>query len=96
MAKSKTKFRTSDTAVTPIVNLSANNVFTMNSLGILDCEYCFQFDDNEPIVFATGSRNTKESFIQFKLTNNSSTNLEFTDNKHNKKFKLFARKKHES
>lgn len=89
-------------------NPSLHNVFTlnnpevqrsivtfagMNDNGINDCEWCFQFDDEDPIVFAVGASNAKDPFIQFKLTNKDSSNLEFTDNKNKKKFKLFARKK---
>jgi hypothetical protein len=91
------------------INITPNNLFTINNdynvttsvvtLGgisnneINDCEWCFQFDDEDPIVFAVGASNAKDPFVQFKLTNKDSSNVEFTDNKNKKKFKLFARKK---
>lgn len=56
------------------------------------CEWCFQFDDDEPIVFAT-SNQSKDSYIQFKLTNTNNSNIDFFDKNKTKKFKLFAREK---
>ena len=47
-------------------------------------EFCFQFGNNEPIVFATGPN---ECSIRLSPTTN--TSMLFTDN--DKEFKLFAR-----
>ncbi len=47
-------------------------------------EFCFQFGDNEPIVFATGPNE-----CSIRLTPQANTNITFTDN--DKVFKLFAR-----
>jgi hypothetical protein len=47
-------------------------------------EFCFQFGNNEPIVFATGPN---ECSIRLSPTTNAS--MLFTDN--DKEFKLFAR-----
>jgi hypothetical protein len=47
-------------------------------------EFCFQFGDNEPIVFATGPNE-----CSIRLTPQANSNITFTDN--DKVFKLFAR-----
>lgn len=52
-----------------------------------DVEFCFQFDDNEPIGFATGPN---ECNIRISPTNNG--NMTFTDND-GRVFKLFARER---
>lgn len=48
-------------------------------------EFCFQFNDNEPVVFASG---TNECHIR--LTPQVGTNMTFTDN-NGGVFKLFTR-----
>jgi hypothetical protein len=47
-------------------------------------EFCFQFGDEEPIVFATGPNE-----CSIRLSPTIDTNITFNDN--NKVFKLFAR-----
>jgi hypothetical protein len=47
-------------------------------------EFCFQFGDEEPIVFATGPNE-----CSIRLSPTTDTNITFNDN--NKVFKLFAR-----
>jgi hypothetical protein len=47
-------------------------------------EFCFQFGNNEPIVFATGPNE-----CSIRLSPTSDTSMLFTDN--DKEFKLFAR-----
>jgi hypothetical protein len=47
-------------------------------------EFCFQFNDNEPIVFGTGPNELR---IQISPTPNG--NITFTDN--DRVFKIFAR-----
>jgi len=47
-------------------------------------EFCFQFGNNEPIVFATGPNE-----CSIRLSPTSDTSMLFTDN--DKTFKLFAR-----
>jgi hypothetical protein len=49
-------------------------------------EFCFQFGDNEPIVFATGPNE-----CSIRLTPQTDSNMTFTDN--DNKFKLFARER---
>jgi hypothetical protein len=80
--------RPTEIMVEPSVALGKNQTFK-------DCEWCFQFDDNEPYVFAAtkpfyGGDNAK---ITFTLTNQTNTNIVFTDSKTGKEFKLFVREK---
>ena len=49
-------------------------------------EFCFQFGDNEPVVFATGPNE-----CSIRLTPQTDANMTFTDN--DNKFKLFARER---
>jgi hypothetical protein len=63
---------------TPILRFQPHT-FTQENV-----EFCFQFGDNEPIVFATGPN---ECSIRLSPTTNAS--MLFTDN--DKEFKLFAR-----
>jgi hypothetical protein len=101
MAKSK---KTKSSIVDPILTLSAaqssslhlNNNFTfMCDNTFKDCEWCFQFDDNEPHVFASTkpSYNGDKAKISFTLTNQTNTNITFKDTKTGREFKLFAREK---
>lgn len=53
---------------------------------IEDVEFCFQFGDEEPVVFATGPN---ECHIHLSPQTNS--NMTFTDN--DREFKLFARER---
>jgi len=57
-----------------------------------NCEWCFQFDNDEPYVFASTNSIrdlTQEPKITFTLNNNSESNFIFSYN--GKTFKLFAR-----
>lgn len=49
-------------------------------------EFCFQFGDDEPVVFASGPNE-----CSIHLSPQSNTNMIFTDN--DKVFKLFARER---
>lgn len=60
---------------------------------IVNCEWCFQFDDDEPTVFASGNVDSTGAYVQFKLTASKNSNIEFKNDKTNKHFKLFVRKK---
>ena len=59
---------------------------TRNPQHIEDVEFCFQFGDNEPIVFASGPNE-----CQLRLSPQTDANVTFTDN--DKEFKLFARQR---
>ena len=49
-------------------------------------EFCFQFGNNEPVVFATGPNE-----CQINLSPQTDSSMTFTDNE--RKFKLFARER---
>ena len=51
----------------------------------VNVEFCFQFDDEEPVVFANGSNE-----CHIRLENTEEGYMTFTDN-NGKVFKLFAR-----
>jgi hypothetical protein len=51
-----------------------------------DVEFCFQFDDDEPVAFANG---TEE--ISIRVSGTSEGNITFRDN--NKNFTIFARER---
>ena len=58
-----------------------------------DCEWCFQFDEDEPQIFAwTGEDEGKdeEPKVMFSITNTEDSYINFT-HKNGKSFKLFAR-----
>lgn len=60
---------------------------------IKECEWCIQFDDDEPNIFATGSDQLGEAKISFTLTNRNDCNIVFYDDKTKKKLKIFTREK---
>jgi hypothetical protein len=53
-------------------------------------EFCFQFDNNEPVVFATGPNE-----CSIRISPESDGNMTFTDNNNNV-FKLFARERNDA
>lgn len=58
-----------------------------------DCEWCFQFDDDEPYVFASVEKkenSTESPSVTFTLMNRSDSNITFSYN--GRTFKMFARK----
>lgn len=59
------------------------------------CEWCFQFDDDQPIVFATASKKdfASEPKISFTLTNRTDSTMTFFDDKTGKKLKIYSREK---
>lgn len=58
-----------------------------------NCEWCFQFDDDEPIVFANSKEGATEDQkkISFTLGNNTESNITFKSN--DKVMKLFVRER---
>lgn len=65
------------------------------SVSIDGCEWCFQFDDDEPVVFATASEKnfTSEPKISFTLTNRIDSTITFFNEKSGKKLKIYTREK---
>jgi hypothetical protein len=96
MAKSKKK---NQWLIDPILKLEApqsNSLYIAPNNGTYkDCEWCFQFDDNDPYVFAATKPFYKgdDAKIAFTLTNQTNTNIVFKDSKTGKEFKLFTREK---
>lgn len=68
------------------LTLSNNTLFLMNPVQFANAEFCFQFGDEEPVVFATGNNE-----CQITLSPTSNGNMTFTDN--GREFKLFARER---
>jgi hypothetical protein len=58
-----------------------------------ECEWCIQFDDDEPNIFAVGDASMGLPKITFSLSNRSDCNIIFFDERTNKKLKIFTRKK---
>ena len=60
-----------------------------------DCEWCFQFDKDEPHVFASTRKEYtgNDAKISFTLTNTSNSGITFKDIKTGKELTIFARKK---
>ena len=57
------------------------------------CEWVFQFDGDEPQIFAwTGEDMTDEApTVTFTISNNKDAYISFTSKQNGKRFKLFAR-----
>ena len=57
------------------------------------CEWVFQFDDDEPQVFAWTSEDmtNEEPTVTFTISNNKDAYISFTNKDTLKKFKLYAR-----
>ena len=89
------RFRSAaDTAILRINNGQNQNVFTIADVKIKECEWCFQFDEDEPYVFAKSTPNYSgnEAKISFTLSNAKHSNLVFKDG-NGREFKLFCREK---
>jgi hypothetical protein len=59
-----------------------------------ECEWCFQFDEDEPQVFAwtdDESDNNEDPKVIFTITNVENSYITFQNGKSGKVFKLFAR-----
>lgn len=61
-------------------------IFRLNPIQFANTEFCFQFDDEEPTVFATGNDECR-----IILQPNDGGNMTFTHNE--RVFKLFARER---
>ena len=66
---------------------------TLSQEKLEHCEWCFQFDGDEPQIFAwTGENDSKDEDpkVMFTITNTKDSYITFT-HKNGKSFKLFAR-----
>jgi hypothetical protein len=87
MAKSK------KTKKEEVVELEPIGQITLRQEKLENCEWCFQFDNDEPQIFAwTGEDDSKdeEPKVMFTITNTKDSYISFT-HKDGKSFKLFAR-----
>ena len=60
----------------------------------VDCEWCFQFDDGEPQVFAWTDSEIKSDEnpeVKFTISNTKDSYISFTHSESGKTFKLFSR-----
>jgi len=98
MSKSKKKSYQVDPVLRLEAPQSSSFLSIPNNGTFKDCEWCFQFDDNEPYVFAATKPfyEGKDAKLTFTLTNQTNTNLSFKDTKTGKEFKIFAREKYEN
>ena len=58
-----------------------------------DCEWCFQFDEDEPQIFAwtgDGVKYDEDPTVNLTISNTENSNIQFK-HKNGKTFKLFAR-----
>lgn len=62
-----------------------------NVIEYSQAEWVFQFDDNEPVVFAWSNEEGDPGEVNIKLKPNSASNLIFTDRDGTRTFKMFAR-----
>ncbi len=72
------------------VRLEPTQQFTLTRFTPNNVEFCFQFDNNEPIVFATGPNE-----CHIRLAPSPEGNMTFTDSNNNS-FKLFARERNDA
>ena len=85
------EFNQQEEVQTPIFTIAGNNTLTLQ--GNYDpCEFMFQFDDEEPVVFATTGANSPSQELTMKVINGPGGAIFFND-KHGKRFKIFARQK---
>lgn len=80
----------------PFLTLDESQSVKLLTSPYIDCEWCFQFDNDEPQVFASTTSDYeegKEEKLSFTLTNQTNTYIIFKDNKTGREFKLFAREK---
>lgn len=70
------------------MDIGGNNgrIFTLQQPTIQNCEFCFQFNDDEPVVFA----HTRGNSCTIHLDATPNSNMIFNDGNGNV-FKLFAR-----
>jgi hypothetical protein len=66
--------------------LFVNNALTLQPHVFENVEFCYQFDDDEPVVFADGTNE-----LRITVNDTSGGNITFTDN--NKNFTIFARER---
>jgi hypothetical protein len=77
-----------------VVKIEQIGQITLEQEKYEDCEWCFQFDNDEPQIFAwtDGNLNPSEDpTVTFTITNKKDSFINFTNSKTGKVFTLFAR-----
>ena len=70
------------------------SILKLENKRIDDCEWVFQFDEDEPQVFAWTEKDMdkeEEPTVTFTITNTENAYISFTHSESKKVFKLFAR-----
>lgn len=83
------------TTLEPILRLNSERSAFITPIKNYDnCEWCFQFNDDKPHVFAASNGKSKEGAkISFTLSSASASSIMFKDGITGMEFKLFAREK---
>lgn len=91
MAKSIKKSRKKAEEVVSTPN--SDEVSVVQTERYMPCEWVIQFDDDEPLLFATADESTETPEITIKLQNTNHSHITFRDTNTNKTFKMYARPK---
>jgi hypothetical protein len=95
MAKAKkTTKKQKEEEIEQTVELSTTDIPAIVQKTIEDCEWCFQFDEDEPQIFAWTDpdlENNENPKVIFEISNKENSYINFTNIANNKTFKLFAR-----
>ena len=95
MAKTKkTTKKQKEEEIEQIVEIPTTDVPLIEQKIIEDCEWCFQFDEDEPQIFAWTDSNLpsdENPKVVFSITNLENSYITFQNSKTGKLFKLFAR-----
>jgi hypothetical protein len=59
----------------------------------MPCEWVIQFDDDEPMIFATANESSDIPEVTIKLQNTNHSHITFRDTNTNKTFRMYARPK---
>jgi hypothetical protein len=69
-----------------------NNLTFFAGVRFNNTEWVYQFDDNEPIVFAV-ENNGIDPTLTLRLDNTNNAHITFIDEVNNKQFKIYARER---
>jgi hypothetical protein len=86
MAKTKNKKNEQEVSVEPITDLQIQKPEKLEQ-----CEWVFQFDDEEPEVFAWSTSTEESGNLSFILSANSASSMTFVSPHTGKKLNVFSR-----
>ncbi len=90
----KTTKKQKEEEIEQTVEVSSPGITAIEQKVIEDCEWCFQFDEDEPQIFAWTDpelENNENPKVIFEISNRENSYINFTNATSNKTFKLFAR-----